>query len=104
TAHRLTHSERRGDRSVGRRERSHDRIANGLDHGAGLCSDNLVEDLEMRSYQVKGDQIANALVKFGGAFEIREEESQAGDFETLINIDRVSSVNIAKVLVCDQPL
>jgi len=83
-------------------ESRHGRITNRLDHGARLGSDDFVEDLEMRSDHVERNQIADALIEFGGAFEIRKQERQAGDLEPLVDIDRVGTVEIAKDLVRQQ--
>jgi hypothetical protein len=58
----------------------------------------------MRSDHVKGDQVADALVEFGGAFEVREQECQAGDLEPLVDVDRIGAVDIAKDLVRQQAL
>jgi len=41
-------------RAVGRRKGRHHRVADGLDHRAGLRSDNLVEYAEMLTHEIIG--------------------------------------------------
>lgn len=53
----------------------------------------------MCPHQIEGSEIANALVKFGRASEVREEEGQAGDFQSLIHVERVGLVDIPKRLI-----
>src|SRR4029077_20240514 len=69
-----------------------------------LRCDDFVENSEVRFHQVKGDQVPYPLVEFGGSFEIGKQERQAGDLETLVDIDRVGAVDIAKDLVGQQAL
>jgi hypothetical protein len=78
-AHCLAHSQRGGDRPIGR-ERRHHRVADSLDHGARLAGNDFLEHSEMGIDQVKGDQIPDPLVKFRRALEIGKQEGQAGDF------------------------
>ena len=103
-AHRVAHAQRRGDRAVGRRECRHHRIADGLDHGAGLGGDDLVQHAEMRPHQIEGDEIADPLVKLGRALEVGEQEGEAGDLEALIDVERVGAVDVAESLVGQQAL
>src|SRR6202030_4866775 len=103
-AHSLAHAQRSGNRSIGGREGRHHRVAAGLDHGAALGGDDLVENLKMRSDQVKRDQVAKPLIEFGRASEIGEQECQAGDLQALIDIDRVDAVDVAEDLAREQPL
>src|SRR5258708_37730657 len=58
----------------------------------------------MRSDEVEGDQIPNPFVELGGTSEVGEQERQTGDLQALVDIDRVGAVEIAKNLVCQQPL
>ena len=58
----------------------------------------------MLAHQIVGDEIADALVKRGRAFEIGEQESQAGDLELLIDVERVGAVDVAKGLIGEKPL
>ncbi len=58
----------------------------------------------MRSDEVEGRQVADPLVKLGRTSQIGEQEGQAGDLEPLVDIDRVGAVDVAKHLVCQQPL
>src|SRR5207245_1873537 len=69
-AHRLAHAERGGNRPVGGGECRHHRVAAGLDHGARLRRDDLVEELEMGSDEVERDQITDPFIKFRRAPEI----------------------------------
>ena len=103
-AHRLAHAQRRGDRPVRGRERRHHRIADGLDHRAGLRGDDLVEHAEMRAHQVVGDEVADALVELGRAFQVGEQEGQAGDFQALVDVERIGPVDVAERLIGEQAL
>ncbi|MCY1515787.1 hypothetical protein D9M68_503890 [compost metagenome] len=103
-SHRLAHAHGRRNRSVWRREGCHDRVADRLDHGARLGGNDLVDCAEMGLHQIEGCEIADPLVKFGGAAQIREEEGEAGDLQPLVYVDRVGAVDIAEGLVGKQPL
>src|ERR1700687_4438745 len=94
----------RWDSSDRSRERRHDRVADRLDHGAGLGGDDLVEDAEMRPDQIERREIADPLVQLGRAFEIGEQKGQAGDFQSLMRVDRVGTINVAEGLVGQQTL
>src|SRR5712692_3981728 len=98
-AHRFAHAQCSCYRSVGSRECRHHRVAAGLDHGTALGGDDLVEDPEMRSDEIKGNQVTNTLIELGGTSEIGKQECQAGDLQALIDIDRVGAVDIAKDLI-----
>ena len=54
-----------GDSPVGSCEGCHHRVADRLYNRPGLCRDNLVENLKMRSHQVKRRQVPDALVELG---------------------------------------
>lgn len=58
----------------------------------------------MRSYQVEGREVADALVEFRRAAQVGEEESKAGDLQPLVHIERVGAVDVAESLVGEQPL
>src|SRR5216684_1475065 len=103
-AHCLSHAQRSSNRPIRGREGRHYRVAAGFDHGTRLGGDNLVEELKMRSDEVKRDQVANPLIEFGRAPEVREQERQAGDLQALIDVNRVGAVDIAKDLVRQQAL
>ena len=102
-AHRFPHAECGGERPVGGRKGRHHRVADGLDDGAGLGRDNLVEHAEMGFDQIEGDQIADPLVKLRRAFEVGEQEGQAGDLEPLLDVDRVGPVDVSEDLVGQHP-
>jgi len=89
--HRLAHPQCRGNRSIGCRKGCHDGVAGRLDDGTRLRGDNPVEDLEVRSDEVECGQITDLLVELGRAPEIGEQKCQAGDFEPLVDIDRVGA-------------
>src|SRR6185312_13885587 len=82
--HRLADAQRRGHRAVGCWEGRHYRVTDRLDDSPGLAGDDLVEDAEMRPDQIKGGEIAYPLIQLGRAFEIGEQESQAGDLQPLM--------------------
>src|SRR6185369_12103729 len=98
------HAQRCGDRPVGCRKGGHHCIAAGLYHRPGLSGNDVVEDLEMRSDEIEGGQIAYSLIEFGGTSDVGKKERQAGDLEALVDIDHVGAVEIAKYLVGQQPL
>jgi hypothetical protein len=98
-AHRFAHAQCGSEGAVGGWEGCHHRIADRLHDSARLGGNNLIEDLEMGSDQVKGDQIADPLIELGRALEVGEQESQAGDFEPLFGINRVCAVEITKNLI-----
>ena len=52
---------------------------------------------------VEGDQVADPLVKLGRAFEVGEQESQAGDLEPLLDVYRVGSVYVPEDLIGQHP-
>ena len=58
----------------------------------------------MRPDEVERDEVAHPLIEFGRTSEIGEQKRQAGDLQTLIDIDRVGAVEVAKYLVGQQPL
>ena len=58
----------------------------------------------MRAHQVVGDEVADALVELGRAFEIGEQEGQAGDLQALVDVERVGPVDVAERLVGEQAL
>ena len=103
-AHRLAHAQRRGQRTVGRQEGRHHRIADGLDHGAAFGRDDLVQRAEMLAHQVEGDQVADPLVELGRALEVGEQEGEAGDLQPLVDVERVGAVDVAEGLVGQQAL
>ena len=102
--HRVAHAQRRGERAVGRRERRHHRVADGLDHRAGLRRDDLVQHAEVLAHQIVGDDVADPLVKLGRALEVGEQERQARDLQPLIDVERVGAIDVAERLVGQQPL
>src|SRR6516162_3273039 len=58
-----------------------------------------VENAEMLAHEIVSDQIAYALVECRRALEIGEQESKACNLESLIGIECVGVVEIAKCLV-----
>src|ERR1700719_3454912 len=102
-AHGLPHAQCGGDRPVGGREGRHNGVADGLDDSTRLGGDDLVEYAEMVFDHVEGDQIADPLVKLGRAFEVGEQESQAGDLEPLLDVYRGGSVYVPEDLFGQHP-
>ncbi|MNL46493.1 hypothetical protein D3C87_1692110 [compost metagenome] len=58
----------------------------------------------MGFYQVEGGEIADALVKLGRAAQVGEQECEAGDLQTLVDVDRIGAIDVAECLVGEQPL
>ena len=58
---------------------------------------------EMLAHEVVSDQIAYALVECRRALKIGEQESEACNLESLIGIERVGVIEIAKCLIGQQP-
>ena len=58
----------------------------------------------MPLHQIEGDEIANPLVELGRAFEVGEQERQAGDLQPLVDVERVGAVDVAESLVGQEPL
>ena len=102
-AHGLAHAQRSGERAVGRGEGCHDSIPDRLDDRAALGGHALVQDAEMLAHNVEGDQIADPLVEFRRALKVGEQEGEAGDFQPLVNVERVGAIDVAKGLVGQQP-
>ena len=53
----------------------------------------------MRPHQIEGHQVADPLVELGGSAQIGEQEGQAGDLQSLVDIERVGPIDVAKRLV-----
>src|SRR5262245_28486193 len=53
----------------------------------------------MRAYQVVGNEITDAVVKLGGPFEICKQKREAGQLQPLIDVERLSSIDVAEYLV-----
>ena len=58
----------------------------------------------MRLHQIEGGEVADALVEFGRAAQVGEQEGQAGDLQALVDVERVGAVDVAEGLVGEQPL
>ena len=56
----------------------------------------------MCAHQIVGDQIANSFVKFSRSFEVGKQKAETGNLESLIHVERISAINIAKCLVCQK--
>ena len=91
-----------GDGAVGRLEGRHHGIANGLHDGPPFGGDDLLQQPEMLVDEIEGDEVADALIEFGGVLEIAEQERQAQDLEALADGERVGPVDIAKRLIGEQ--
>ena len=53
----------------------------------------------MLAHHVEGDQVADPLVEFRRALKVGEQEGEAGDFQPLVNVERVGAIDVAKGLV-----
>src|SRR5215207_1608602 len=98
--HRLAHPQRGGNGAVWRREGSHHGIADRLDHGSSLRCDDLLQDAN----EVEGDEVSDTLVKLGRSLQVGEQEGEARDLQTLVNVQRVSPEDVAEGLVCEKLL
>jgi hypothetical protein len=58
----------------------------------------------MSLHEIVSHEIADPIVKFGGALQIGEQEGQTGDFQSLIDVERLGAINIAECLVGQKPL
>ena len=58
----------------------------------------------MLAHQIVGDDVADPLVELGRAFEVGEQERQAGDLQPLIDVERVGAIDVAERLVGEQQL
>src|SRR2546430_10710097 len=92
-AYPLAHAQCRSKRAVRCRKGRHHRVARSLDDRTRLSGDDPVENLEMRSDEVEGGEVADLLVELGRPPEIGEQKGQAGDLEPLVDIDRVGAVD-----------
>src|SRR5439155_25790143 len=69
-----------------------------------LSRNQLMEQAEMRLHGIEGAEIADPLVKLRRAFEVGEEEGQAGDLQVLIGVDRVAAIDGSEGLVGQEAL
>src|SRR6516225_3461612 len=99
TRHRLAHPERCRKSAVRRGKCCHHGIADRFDNRARFGSHNFVQYAEMLAHEIVSNQIAYALVECRRALEIGEQESKACNLESLIGIECVGVVEIAKCLV-----
>jgi len=100
--HRLTHPQRRRKSAVWRGKGCHHGIADGLDDRARFGRHDLVQYAEMLAHEIVSDQITYALIECRRALEIGEQESEAGDLEPLIGVERVGVIKIAKCLIGEE--
>ena len=54
---------------------------------------------EMAAHEIEGDEIADPVVKLGRALQVGEQESEAGDLEALLDVERFGAIEVAKRLV-----
>src|SRR5262249_50060770 len=59
---------------------------------------------EMGPHEIKGGKVADALIKLRRAAQIGEKKSEAGDLQSLIDVDRVCPIDVAERLVGKQAL
>src|SRR5262249_15863124 len=91
-AHRDSHSQRSSHRTIWRRERRHDGVADGFDHGASLSGQNLVKQAQVGAQEVIGGQIAETLVERSRTFEISKQKCKASDLQALVDIECVGPI------------
>ncbi len=70
----------------------------------GLGRHDILQNVKVLSDEIVGDEIADPLIKRGGALEIGEEEREARDLEPLIDIEDVGAIDVAKRLVGQEAL
>ncbi len=56
----------------------------------------------MLLHQIIGREIADPFIELRRALQIGEQESQAGDLQALVDVERVGAIEIAKCLVREQ--
>src|SRR5258708_14985177 len=56
----------------------------------------------MRSDEIEGHEVTDPLVELGRALEIGEQESEAGDLQALVDVERAGPIDVAKGLVRQQ--
>src|SRR6201998_3436647 len=103
-AHRLAHSDRRGNGAVRRLEGRHHGIANGFHDGSPFGRDNLLQQPEMLVDEIEGDEVTDALIERSGVLEIAEQEGQDQTLKALADGERFGPVDVAKGLVGEETL
>src|SRR5438128_535528 len=58
----------------------------------------------MRADEIIGDKVANTLVELGRAFQVGEEEGEAGDLQALIDVERVGAIDVSEGLIGEEAL
>ena len=71
----------------GSHEGRHHGIANRFHDGAFLGRNDFQQGVEMRTHQIEGGEIADPLIKRGGALEVGEQKRQRGDLEPLVDVE-----------------
>ena len=91
-AHRDSHSQRSSHRTIWCRERRHDGVADGFDHGASLSGHNFVKQAKVCPHQVIGGQIADTFVERSRTFEISKQKCKASDLQALVDVECVGPI------------
>ena len=58
----------------------------------------------MLTHEIVSNEVADAFIKSSRALQIGEKERQAGDFQPLIDVERIGSIDVAESLIAEEPL
>src|SRR5205823_2327631 len=67
---------------------------------APLCAPTIsFKDPKVSAHQIVGSQISNSFVKFRRPLEVGKQKGETGNFEPLIHVQRIGTINITEGLI-----